>query len=86
MAIVSAICKVCARVSQETSEKKICLSGGVFGNRLLLSKTISELDKLGFEVYCNRFVPAGDAGISVGQAYWLSLKEGYICALHFPEK
>jgi hydrogenase maturation protein HypF len=30
---------------------------------------------MGFDVYVNEQVPAGDAGISVGQAYYLMLKE-----------
>ena len=73
MAIVSAIVKTCQFVSDRTNEKKVCLSGGVFGNRLLLTRAIEELRNNGFEVYFNELVPAGDAGISVGQAYYLSL-------------
>lgn len=75
MAIISAACKICQAIKRETGENKVCLSGGVFGNRLLLSGTIDKLKSLGFEVYINELVPASDAGISVGQAYFLALEE-----------
>lgn len=75
IAIVEAICETCRIISDRTGERKVCLSGGVFGNRLLLSKVVSSLLHEGFEVYVNEFVPAGDAGISLGQAYYLLLME-----------
>ncbi len=75
LAIVEGICKVCSKARDEYGEKKICLSGGVFGNRLLLSRSVERLRSMGFEVYVNEIVPAGDAGISLGQAYYGLLKE-----------
>jgi hydrogenase maturation protein HypF len=70
VAITTAIKNVCDIISAETGEKKVCLSGGVFLNRLLLTKTINLLSISGYEVYWNRQVPASDAGISLGQAYY----------------
>lgn len=75
VALVSAIKNVCDMISEETGEKKICLSGGVFMNRLLLTKTINLLSVSGYEVYWNRQVPANDAGISLGQAYYGLMEE-----------
>lgn len=46
----------------------VVLSGGVFYNRLLLTEVIERLSRAGFTVYSHRLVPAGDAGISLGQA------------------
>lgn len=70
VAITTAIKNVCDIISAETGEKKVCLSGGVFLNRLLLTKTINLLSISGYEVYWNQQVPASDAGISLGQAYY----------------
>ncbi len=62
--------KVCKLLRKDTDEEKVCLSGGVFANRLLLQRTIEELSENGFKVYTNEIVPSGDAGISLGQAYY----------------
>ncbi|MDC7295279.1 carbamoyltransferase HypF [Butyrivibrio sp. DSM 10294] len=70
VAITTAIKSVCDIIREETGEKKVCLSGGVFMNRLLLTKTINLLSISGYEVYWNQQVPASDAGISLGQAYY----------------
>lgn len=47
----------------------IALSGGCFQNRLLLERTIVQLEELGYQVYMNEQVPAGDGGLALGQAY-----------------
>ncbi len=47
----------------------ICLSGGVFQNKILLGLTKTLLEKEGFEVFTNRKLPANDACVSLGQAY-----------------
>ncbi len=69
-AIITAIKKVCDIISAKTGEKKVCLSGGVFQNRLLLTKTVNLLSISGYKVYWNKKVPANDAGIALGQAYF----------------
>ena len=68
--LTDAILRICDIVRSETKEAKVCLSGGVFANRLLLKMSVESLKNAGFEVYTNEFVPAGDAGISLGQAYF----------------
>lgn len=47
---------------------KVTLSGGCFQNKLLLKKTILQLQNQGFEVYIHKNVPTNDGGISLGQA------------------
>ncbi|MCR5557286.1 MAG: Sua5/YciO/YrdC/YwlC family protein, partial [Butyrivibrio sp.] len=74
LALADCICKVCDLIRQETNEENVALSGGVFNNRLLLGKTIDKLSKNGFKVYTNELVPTGDAGISLGQAYFALMK------------
>ncbi len=48
---------------------KVCLSGGVFQNALLLEKATFLLEGEGFEVLLNEKVPPNDGGISLGQAF-----------------
>jgi hydrogenase maturation protein HypF len=47
---------------------RVCLSGGVFQNYLLLAKTVAGLRNCGFGVFLHAAVPANDGGISLGQA------------------
>ncbi|RKM62466.1 carbamoyltransferase HypF [Butyrivibrio sp. CB08] len=70
MAVVRLITKGCAMAKEKYLENKVCLSGGVFNNRLILSKATEALMDMGFEVFWNKDVPLGDGGISVGQAYY----------------
>ena len=76
-ALAGAIAQICRLIRDEHKENNVCLSGGVFANRILLKKAVSALSEDGFSAYINEFVPAGDAGISLGQAYYglLSQKE-----------
>lgn len=47
---------------------RVCLSGGCFQNVLLFQLLIAALRKQNFEAYFHTEVPAGDGGISLGQA------------------
>ncbi len=47
---------------------RVALSGGCFQNRVLLERSVAELEKAGFTVYCHKQVPANDGGVSLGQA------------------
>lgn len=47
----------------------VCLSGGVFQNRLLLTLAQNRLAAQGFTVLTNAAVPVNDGGISLGQAW-----------------
>ena len=67
--IVSLAVKYEARLDDN---KQIVLSGGTFLNRILLEKTIDELETRGFKVYIAEQLPPGDGGICLGQAYLAS--------------
>ncbi len=55
-------------VSRQTEITDVVLSGGVWGNRMLLSLAVEKLRRAGMNVYTHRKVPPGDGGISLGQA------------------
>jgi hydrogenase maturation protein HypF len=46
----------------------VALSGGVFQNVLLLTRTVDRLSGQGFRVLTHARVPTNDGGISLGQA------------------
>ncbi|MBZ5660264.1 MAG: carbamoyltransferase HypF [Acidobacteriia bacterium] len=52
----------------EFSLRRICLSGGTFQNGFLLTSLVQKLEADGFEVFTHTQVPAGDGGLSLGQA------------------
>ena len=73
MAVVKLILDVCVRIRDTSGENKVCLSGGVFLNRIILRESIRILKENSFDVYVNKLVPAGDGGISLGQAYYVMM-------------
>ena len=70
MSVVDMIVRCCMIIREKKGENKVCLSGGVFNNRLILTKSIIALMDQNFEVFWNQKVPLGDGGISLGQAYY----------------
>ncbi len=70
MAIIDMIVRVSLLIRDKTHEDKVCLSGGVYNNRLILSGAVKALLNESFKVYWNQKVPLGDGGISLGQAYY----------------
>ncbi len=59
---------VCGRIREETGLSTVALSGGVWANALLREETLGLLAAAKFEVLTNQLVPAGDGGVSLGQA------------------
>jgi hydrogenase maturation protein HypF len=59
---------VAERIRDRTALNRVCLSGGCFLNALLLETMIAEMKERSFEVFFHTEVPAGDGGISLGQA------------------
>ncbi|MBO4269565.1 carbamoyltransferase HypF [Microbispora triticiradicis] len=59
---------LCERAAQETGVSVVCLSGGVFQNRLLAAQLLRRLEQTGFDAYIGERVPVNDGGISYGQA------------------
>lgn len=64
----AAIVEVCCRIRKSEALDRVCLSGGVFQNHRLLSRTVAQLRSSGFGVFLHAMVPANDGGISLGQA------------------
>ena len=61
--------EIANKISLKTGIKIVCLSGGVFQNKVLLELMIKELEKKGFEVYTNKIIPSNDAGVGLGQIF-----------------
>ncbi|MBN2123976.1 MAG: carbamoyltransferase HypF [Deltaproteobacteria bacterium] len=66
--IAELIARTCETLSRETGLDRVALSGGVFQNRLLLGRSVEELEKRGLRVLLHREIPCNDGGISLGQA------------------
>jgi hydrogenase maturation protein HypF len=64
----AAIVEVCGLIRKSDGLDRVCLSGGVFQNHVLLAKTAAGLRSCGFRVCLHALVPANDGGISLGQA------------------
>jgi hydrogenase maturation protein HypF len=62
------VAEVCRVVRERTGLNRVCLTGGVFQNMLLLRWTMEHLEDRGFEVYAHERVPTNDGGIALGQA------------------
>ncbi len=56
------------QVAKCVGMRKVVLSGGCFVNRKLLTRTVEQLRREGYEVFWPQRVPPGDGGISFGQA------------------
>jgi hydrogenase maturation protein HypF len=59
---------VCELLRQKYQTTQVVLSGGVWQNVTLLSKTIDLLNNEYFDIYTHRQVPPNDGGLSLGQA------------------
>ncbi|WP_084959941.1 carbamoyltransferase HypF [Thermoactinospora rubra] len=59
---------MCERAAAETGVSTVCLSGGVFQNRLLATDVLARLEEAGFDPYIGERIPVNDGGISFGQA------------------
>ncbi|HIJ65967.1 MAG TPA: carbamoyltransferase HypF, partial [Candidatus Hydrogenedentes bacterium] len=60
--------ETCVQIREKTGVSAAALSGGVFANALLTARLKKLLEAQAFEVLLNRMVPAGDGGVSLGQA------------------
>ncbi|MBR4749517.1 MAG: carbamoyltransferase HypF [Abditibacteriota bacterium] len=66
--IARLVLAACCDIRRQTGYDRVCLSGGVFQNALLLGQCLSLLRDGGFEVYTGNRVPVNDGGLSLGQA------------------
>ncbi len=67
--LAEAVLGTCIRIREETGLGAVCLSGGVFQNRLLSDTCFGLLENRGFEVYTGNRIPVNDGGLALGQAY-----------------
>jgi hydrogenase maturation protein HypF len=57
-----------AIIRQETGISQVALSGGVWQNTTLLTKTVLLLQNSGFDILLHQQVPPNDGGVALGQA------------------
>jgi hydrogenase maturation protein HypF len=73
--IAGVINDTCQTIKKKYDTRKVFLSGGVWQNPILFTKTLGILEESGFEVYYHRQVPCNDGGLALGQAAIASLTE-----------
>ncbi|MEX2548742.1 MAG: carbamoyltransferase HypF [Nitriliruptoraceae bacterium] len=67
LAVTRAIVAVAERVAAEGGPRTVGLTGGVFQNAWLATRTRAALETLGHRVLTHRTVPANDGGLAFGQ-------------------
>ncbi len=66
--LVELFTRLALLLRKRTGLNRVCLSGGTFQNVYLLEHLTARLQADGFEVFTHAEVPAGDGGLSLGQA------------------
>ena len=66
--LVEGFVELATLLRKRTALNRVCLSGGTFHNVYLSQRLDARLSEAGFEVFIQKEVPAGDAGLSLGQA------------------
>ena len=66
--LVEVLAEVGSRLREQSGLERACLSGGTFQNVYLFERLCARLRKDGFQVFVHSEVPAGDGGLSLGQA------------------
>jgi hydrogenase maturation protein HypF len=66
--LVETFVKLAQLIRASTTLDRVCLSGGTFHNVYLLTRLQRSLVDSGFKVFTQDEVPAGDGGLSLGQA------------------
>ncbi|MDE3134958.1 MAG: carbamoyltransferase HypF [Acidobacteriota bacterium] len=66
--LVETFSRLARLIRDRSGLREVCLSGGTFQNLLLLEGLCDALRAEGFKVYTHAEVPAGDGGLSLGQA------------------
>jgi len=65
--IVAGIVRACESVRADRGLHRVALSGGVFQNEWILTRTLAGLRTAGFAVFTNTLVPPNDGGLALGQ-------------------
>ena len=66
--LVNIFLEIARTLRDRTSLNRVCLSGGTFNNLYLTTNLVAALSAAEFEVFTQNEVPAGDGGLSLGQA------------------
>lgn len=66
------VATTCKEISNKTEIDKIALSGSVWMNILLLTRTIEELEKVNLKPLIHSCISTNDEGLSLGQAAYLT--------------
>ena len=74
-AVAKGVVTAAAVLADEYACGSVVLSGGVWQNKLFHHLTVDGLRQAGLEVFWNRLVPAGDGGVSLGQAALTALQK-----------
>ena len=53
------------------NSKNICISGGVFQNKLLTGLVEKAVKSMGWQFYCNQVTPIHDGNVCIGQIYYM---------------
>jgi hydrogenase maturation protein HypF len=65
----NALAELVVSVARRANLERVALSGGVFQNAYLSSRTAELLERSGFQVFTHQRLPPNDGGISAGQAF-----------------
>jgi len=66
--LVQGFLELALLLRKKTGINRVCLSGGTFHNVYFSRQLEAGLRQCGFEVFTQKEVPAGDGGLSLGQA------------------
>jgi hydrogenase maturation protein HypF len=66
--LAEVLAELASRLRERSGLERICLSGGTFQNVYLFERLCDRLGKEKFQVFSQSEVPAGDGGLSLGQA------------------
>jgi hydrogenase maturation protein HypF len=66
--LVNVFTQLAESIRIESALNRVCLSGGAFHNAYLLTRLKKQMERSNFEVFVHSQVPAGDGGLSLGQA------------------
>ena len=66
--LAEVLAELASRLRERSGLERVCLSGGTFQNAYLFERLADRLGKEKFQVFSHSEVPAGDGGLSLGQA------------------
>lgn len=67
-ALADSTIAACRHIAENSGTGIVCLSGGVFQNKLLTELVVQGLEQTGLRSFLQRRVPPNDGGLSLGQA------------------